>query len=132
MTPSQPAALHVVFDGQCLFCRRALAPFRAFDRRGIEFHDATARAKVNERFPSLASENLDDAMFVVEPDGQLHRGFFAFRRLILSTPIAWPLLLLFYFPGATVVGPRVYAWVARHRRQLGCTSAVCELPPAKR
>ena len=27
------------------------------------------------------------------------------------------------------IGTRVYAWIARHRRQLGCESDRCELPP---
>jgi hypothetical protein len=59
------------------------------------------------------------------------RGFFAFRRILWESPLMWPLIPLFYFPGAGIVGPRVYAWVARNRRRFGCESDVCELPAVR-
>jgi hypothetical protein len=43
----------------------------------------------------------------------------------------WPLIPLFYFPGTGIVGPRVYAWVARNRRRFGCESDVCEVPAVR-
>ena len=42
----------------------------------------------------------------------------------------WPLIPLFYLPGSGVIGPRVYAWVARNRRRFGCESDVCETAPS--
>ena len=81
-------------------------------------------------FPELAGADFENAMFVVAPDRRVCRGFFAFRRILWESPLMWPLLLLFYFPGSGLVGPRVYAWVAKNRRSFGCESDVCELPPA--
>ena len=69
-------------------------------------------------------------MFAVAPDRSVTRGFFAFRRILWESPLMWLLIPLFYLPGSGVIGPRVYAWVARNRRRFGCESEVCEMPPA--
>jgi predicted DCC family thiol-disulfide oxidoreductase YuxK len=98
--------LDVIYDGRCGFCVRSLNVCRA-----------------------LASADFENAMFVVAPDRRVARGFFAFRRMLWESPLMWPLLLPFYVPGSGWIGPRVYAWVARNRRTLGCESDVCERPP---
>ena len=122
--------LDVIYDGQCGFCVRALRICRALDvRRALRFHDATARARVHAAFPELARADFENAMFAVAPDRSVTRGFFAFRRVAWESPLTWPLLPVFYFPGSSWVGPKVYAWVARNRHRFGCESEVCELPP---
>ena len=122
--------LHVIYDGQCGFCIRALTICRALDVRGaFQFHDANSREQVLRAFPELNDADFENAMFAVAPDRRVTRGFFAFRRILWESPLMWPLLPVFYFPGTSVIGPRVYGWVARNRRRLGCESDVCELPP---
>lgn len=76
----------------------------------------------------LASADFENAMFAVTPAGDVDRGYFAFKRVLRSLPLAWPLLPLFYVPGSSLIGPRVYAWVARNRRKFGCETEVCEVP----
>ncbi len=83
-------------------------------------------------FPELSGADFENAMFAVAPDRRVTRGFFAFRRILRESPLMWPLIPLFYLPGRGIVGPRVYAWVARNRRRFGCESDVCEMPPAVR
>ena len=125
--------LDVIYDGRCGFCVRSLHVCRTLDvRSALRYHDANARQQVDAAFPELASADFDNALFVVAPDRRVTRGFFAFRRILWESPFMWPLLLLFYFPGSSVIGPRVYAWVARNRRSFGCESDVCERPPTGR
>ncbi|HSB71890.1 MAG TPA: DUF393 domain-containing protein [Candidatus Methylomirabilis sp.] len=122
--------IHVIYDGQCAFCIRSLRVTRALDvRHALRFHDATDRVAVAARFPALRGADLDTAMYAVTEGGQAYRGFFAFRRIAWSSPLAWPLLLPLYFPGAGWLGPKVYAWVAQNRSNLGCRSRVCPVPP---
>jgi predicted DCC family thiol-disulfide oxidoreductase YuxK len=119
----------VVYDGRCGFCARSLRLCRRLARRPVfRLHDANDRAAIDARFPTLAGADMDEAMFVVTLDGEVFRGFFAFRRMMWASPWLYPALLLFYAPGASWLGPRIYAWVARHRRSLGCASTACEIP----
>jgi predicted DCC family thiol-disulfide oxidoreductase YuxK len=79
----------------------------------------------------LEGADFDQAMFAVTAQGKVFRGYFAFKEILRRLPLTWPLLPFFYLPGADAVGPRVYAWVARNRRRLGCTTDACEIPPPR-
>ena len=121
----------VIYDGQCGFCIRSLKVCRSLDvRHAFRFHDANATSRIQASFPELASADFENAMFAVAPDRTVTRGFFAFRRMLWESPLMWPLIPLFYLPGAGLLGPRLYAWVARNRRRFGCESEVCEMPRA--
>ena len=121
--------VHVVYDGLCGFCTRALAWIARFDSRCVlEFHDGNQRAEIVARFPQLSDADFDSAMYVLREGEEPQRGFFAFRRMLWVSPFLLVLAPLFYFPGASVAGPRIYAWVARNRQSFGCRSGACEIP----
>ena len=121
--------LHVIYDGQCGFCIRALRVCRALDwRRRLEFHDSHDRGRVVTRFPQLRAADFENAMFAVDGRGRTFRGFFAFRRIAWETPLLWLALPFLYLPGAGIAGPRAYAWIARNRHRFGCESDLCALP----
>ena len=121
--------LNIIYDGQCGFCVRALRIVQALDLKGrLRFYDSH-QPDTFMQFPALRGADVDDAMYTVVEGEPVYRGFFAFRRLIWSSPLTWALIPIFYFPGASFFGPRVYAWVARNRSKFGCRSEVCEFPP---
>ena len=64
-------------------------------------------------------------MRAVAPDGQVYRGFFAFRELARILPPLWPFVPLLYLPFAATIGPRVYRLVARHRTRQVCRAETC-------
>lgn len=136
--------VHVIYDDLCGFCIRSLKVCRAldFDRR-LSFHGSSsfrlqptlgsretglARGREATGVPGLADADFDNAVFTVAPDHRVARGFFAFRCIARELPLMWPLLPLFYFPGSSIIGPRVYAWVASNRARLGCESGLCDVP----
>ena len=125
--------IDIVYDGQCGFCVRALGLVQRLARRSVfRFHDANDGETVLARFPMLAGADTDLAMFAVTEEGRVYRGFFAFRRMLWAGPWLVPLLAIFYAPGASILGPRIYAWIARRRRSLGCAGAECGIaaPPS--
>jgi predicted DCC family thiol-disulfide oxidoreductase YuxK len=114
--------LDVVYDGLCRFCERSLAAVQRIARRPLlRLYDANDPETINARFPMLAGADTSNAMFVVTPRGEVFRGFFAYRRIMWESPRLYPFLPLFYAPGAGLIGPWIYAWVARHRRHFGCS-----------
>jgi predicted DCC family thiol-disulfide oxidoreductase YuxK len=111
----------VVYDGLCTFCIRSLRVARALDvRNKLEFYDANERQQVLAAFPSLTSVDLDAAMYAVDNRGRVYAGFYAFRRIAWTTPLAWWLLPVLYFPGVSVVGVKAYALIAENRNRMGC------------
>lgn len=117
--------LSLIYDGQCAFCIRVSKIVRALDVLGkLRFYDATDRDGVAAQFPMLAGADLDDAMYAVTEDGRIHRGFFAFRRWVWTSPFTWPLVPLFYLPGSGFIGTRTYGWIAKNRRNFGCSANI--------
>lgn len=118
--------ISIIYDGQCDFCLRAIHVLKKFDAFGLftfcNFHD---RENIQVRFPQTKWENLDAGMIVVTEDSRIFQGFYAFRRLIWSSP--WLLLLspFFYFPGSSLIGVRLYAYVARNRMSFSCGPTAC-------
>src|SRR5438105_2493646 len=103
--------LNIIYDGQCGFCVRALNVVSALDtKRVFSFYDANQQ-ETFERFTELRGADTSEAMYTLAEGELPHRGFYAFRRLIWSSVWMWPLIPLFYFPGATFFGPRTYAWI---------------------
>jgi predicted DCC family thiol-disulfide oxidoreductase YuxK len=136
MTDQNKPNFTVIYDGDCGFCMRSLNYLRKTDVRKVfsylDFHDEVV---VRNRFPSLAevkSTDFESAMYVVDPKGLVFRGFFAFRRLIWASPLLWILIPFFYFPGARLLGPKTYAWVANNRSRLSSGSACSLKPETKR
>lgn len=124
--------LHVIYDGDCALCRRVLTILSRFDvRTRWTFYRSQDSKTIDERFPGVTPEELDEAMVAIADDGSRFFGFFAFRRMLWSTPWLWGLLPMFYFPGAAVVGSRIYAWVARNRHRFGCGTQTCAVPGRK-
>ena len=120
--------LNIIYDGHCGFCIRSLKFVRALDTaRAFRYHDAH-QPETFALFPELRDADVEDAMFTLAKGEPPYRGFFAFRRLLWSSPLMWVLIPIFYAPGAAHFGPRVYTWVARNRSRLGCKTEVCELP----
>jgi predicted DCC family thiol-disulfide oxidoreductase YuxK len=120
--------INIIYDGECGFCVRSLRVVRALDVRGaLRLYDSHS-PETFERFPVLRGADVQDAMYAFAEGETPQRGYFAFRRLLWTSPLMWPLIPLFYFPGVGLVGPRVYAWVARHRKSFGCESDFCALP----
>ena len=125
--------IDIVYDGQCEFCVTTLRLVRRLARRSaFRFHDANDSGTILGRFPMLAGADTELAMFAVTEGGLVFRGFFAFRRMLWASPWLFPLLPLFYAPGAFLLGPRIYAWTARRRRSRGCAAPACEVPAPPR
>lgn len=125
-------ALLIIFDGECALCRYVVRRLKRLDPRrklllvpfqqepqlralGLEQHLARARREV----------------LVVDARGVVHAGFPGVRQLVRRVWKLWPLLPLLYLPGSDWLGPRLYAWIARHRHTLLHDSrCACATPPS--
>jgi predicted DCC family thiol-disulfide oxidoreductase YuxK len=107
----------IIYDGECGFCLSSVRLLQVMDLWGkLEYIPG----------PQGMSE-----MLLELPKGKTYGGFFAFRRISWLLPMLYPAIPLAYFPGAGIIGPLVYQWVARNRYLFPvfhtCKSGQCHL-----
>jgi predicted DCC family thiol-disulfide oxidoreductase YuxK len=120
----------LVYDGHCGFCRESVRKLQVGDLyNAVEYVDFQTHPDLSLIHPSLTKEKAKSKVYLVEADWSIFGGFFAFRRMCLMMPLFYPLVPVMYFPGAGIVGPLVYQWIAEHRYLLHvnktCQSNAC-------
>src|SRR3989344_1322390 len=86
--------IKVVYDGDCGFCMHSVNALRVMDLFGKLDHVNFRTADLAALHPSLTYEKAESQLYIIEPDGHLYGGFFAFRRLCWVLPMMFPLILL--------------------------------------
>jgi predicted DCC family thiol-disulfide oxidoreductase YuxK len=113
--------LSVIYDGQCAFCIRSVGMLKKADSFGsFEFHDFHGSETLKTTFPMIRPEDATEAMLLVTDSGAVFKGFYAFRRLTWTSLWLWIAMPLFYLPGSSFLGVRLYAWIANNRQRFGC------------
>lgn len=107
----------ILYDGDCGFCRWALARILAWDRRRalrpVALHDPEAHALL----ATVRPEARGASWHLVLPEGAVRSGGAAVPDLARLLPGGAPIAALAgRFPRAT---DRAYRWVAAHRGRLG-------------
>jgi predicted DCC family thiol-disulfide oxidoreductase YuxK len=115
-------------------CRRSRRALERLDGAGrLSFVDVHDPAQAEVLFPRLRWEDLMEEMHVIDPEGGVTRGFFAFRTIASVLPALWLVWPLLYVPGVPWVGQRVYRFVAGNRgRSCGSACALHGGPPPRR
>jgi predicted DCC family thiol-disulfide oxidoreductase YuxK len=114
------AELTVLFDGDCELCAGLARRLRRWDRaHRLELLPLRA-PEVATRFPQLRRTELERELHAVEPDGTVHAGVEALRRIGRLVPRLWVLLPLLRLP---LGWHRLYAAIASRRRALDPRSA---------
>jgi predicted DCC family thiol-disulfide oxidoreductase YuxK len=128
-------SLEVLFDGDCVLCRRTVEILRRLDLfERLRFTNFRAHAPADA---SLSPAALARDMHVIGRGG-VFRGFEAYRRLALILPLGWLVAPLLWLPGMSGIGPRVYGRVAAGRSAPLACDAHCRVehpeptPPAPR
>jgi len=126
----QKGQCKVVYDGHCHFCVDNIKKLLVMDLFGVIYAlDYQREPDLKKIHPDLNKELCHSQLHMVEPDGSLSAGFYVFRRLSLKIPMLYPLIPLFYFPGAKLFGPMVYRWIANNRylfhSQKTCQNNTC-------
>jgi len=124
----------VLYDGACPRCRASMAFIMAGDPdQVIEPIDLTA-VDVTTIHPGLTREACLKEMHLVRRDGRVEAGYSAVMTLLAWTPLSKPFAQVRFVPGVSLVGRRIYSWVASTRPRDGeCNDEVCGIhPPAGR
>ncbi len=106
----------ILFDGRCGLCQWSVKILRALDwlhhLQFENFHDTNVRETYASNIPL---EQLNHEMHAVLSNGNIVKGFFAFRAIAWRVPLLWLLAPFLYLPGMPWMGKKAYGWIAQHR-----------------
>ena len=111
--------LTIVNDGDCGFCRRAIATLRTFDVLGrIDW----VASNEPERLRAAGLDAIADAgeieHFTGASHGEIVTGYDAYLRLAKRVPLFWPALPVLALPFVVAIGRAIYAKVEASRKDI--------------
>ena len=104
--------MEMIYDGKCGFCFRSMVWFLSFDGlRQIRVRDFRT-----DPSPVVSDAQLEQALYLVLPDGRALPGFEAYRYVVLRVPGLWWQFPFFYVPVLSrLIGHPIYNWIAGNR-----------------
>lgn len=120
----QIGQMEMIYDGECGFCKRAMAAFLAYD--GLK--QISVRDYRTNPSPVVASEKVDKALYLVTEEERAIPGFDAYQYAVLRVPGLWWQVPFFYIPVVSkLFGRPIYNWIAANRG----TISQCTVKPAR-
>ena len=118
--PSLPL---VIYDADCDFCRFWIARWRNTTGERVDY---ISSQEVGERYPEIPHEHYQNAVQLVNPDGEVFCGAEAvFRAFSYSGRRRWALGLYRCLPGFAPITEWFYGFIARHRRFFSAVTRRC-------
>lgn len=110
----------VIYDGTCGLCQGSVGwVSRRARPDAFEFLPCQAPER-HARYPAIAEATCMEAIQLVLPDGRVLGGADALPE-ILRRLRGWRwAAALFRLPGAGLVAPLAYRWIARNRYRISC------------
>ncbi len=106
----------VIYDGHCQFCVGSIKMLKVMDLFArLTFVDYHTQGDLTLLHRDLTFAKVHSQLYLIEPCGNLHGGFFAFRRVTWLLPMLYPLIFFVYFPGANILGPFLYNCISKNR-----------------
>ncbi len=103
----------MIFDGDCLFCRRWIERWRELTRGAVEYAPLQEAA---ERFPEIPRDDFEQALHFIDVDGTVHCGADAVFRSLGRVRAGRGLIWCYdHVPGFAPITEAAYRVVARHR-----------------
>lgn len=118
----------LVYDGECGFCRNAVAWFRARDtEQRVEYLARQSPERI-ARYPQLDAEQYQGAMQIILPDATIRSGADATSTVLLQLHgRLWPTVgRVMRWRGVRHCARIGYKIIAKNRHRLACDTGVCK------
>lgn len=99
-------------------CQRTLKFVQRMDWTGAL--DSCDYYSAMDRYPWATEDDLDDGVRVAFPDGTTKIAIEAVRSIAIRTPLGALAAWLLWVPPIKMLGARIYAYAAAHRKSGAC------------
>ena len=111
-----PKPLVIVNDGDCGFCRRAVATMRSFDvLKRIDWVASNEPIRLREFGLDEIADAGEIEHFTAVTETDERMGFDAYRLLAARVPLFWPLVPFLWLPPVAALGRAIYDKVEASR-----------------
>lgn len=126
----------VLYDDECPLCTFQMRVLTWLDWFDVLSLVPLSNERAKEMAPSIAREDLQEAIHCIARNGRVYRGARCIRYVGLRLPLIVPIALFLWIPGVILIAERIYQLVSRNRlvlsRLFGCRQACAILPARKR
>ncbi|WP_234969336.1 thiol-disulfide oxidoreductase DCC family protein [Bacillus massilinigeriensis] len=120
------AKVVVLYDSTCSLCTNSMKRMKKLDWL------AKANWTPLEEWNSIqfSAEDLREEIHVVLENGEVLKGFYGVRKVLLLFPVTFPVALLLYMPFVPIWGVPIYRLIAKNRHLFfhdKCTDDTCSI-----
>lgn len=119
-----------LYDGTCSLCRETKRLSEKLDWLNKVEWVSLQEYEKNPRSISFSNQDLRKELHIITPNGEVKKGYYAVRRLLLQFPATLILSVLLYVPFAALIGNPIYKWIAKNRKKFlrkNCDDGSCTL-----
>ncbi len=108
------------YDGHCSICKKVKSIIELFDiKKKVRLFDLWG-ASSSDEFQHINFQELVKEIHLIDNQGKIYTGYFAFRQIAKKIWLFYPLFLLSFLPGIDYIGNMVYKFVSENRYRFGC------------
>lgn len=121
-----------LYDNSCSLCKETKKWLEKLDiLKRIEWVSLQEYEKQNHSTSfSFSKEDLRKELHIIDQKGKVYKGFFAVRKLLVTSPLTIIIGVLLYIPFASFIGVPIYEWIAKNRHRFlrkNCSDGSCSL-----
>jgi predicted DCC family thiol-disulfide oxidoreductase YuxK len=117
------------YDAACPICIKAVVVIKHLDVfnkiRCLSVHEG---AKIEPALKGIPEEELLINIHGVSKNGKLFKGYDAYSKMFQQLILTYPIALVMKLPGISIVGKKLYRYIAGERLTVRCTEQNCILP----
>ncbi|KON86662.1 hypothetical protein AF332_07550 [Sporosarcina globispora] len=119
-----------LYDGTCSLCKETKRIFEKLDwLNKVEWISLQEYEKTSNPI-SISRQDLRKELHIITSCGDVKKGYFAVRRLLILFPVSFIFSILFYLPFIPQIGNPLYQWIAKNRHKFlrkKCDDGSCSL-----
>src|SRR2546421_7597616 len=104
----------IIWDGECLFCRRWIERWREITRDEVDYETSQ---NVGGKFPEISRQQFERSVILIESDGSVFtRAEAVFRSLRCRSSKRWLTWSYYHMPGFSPITEAFYRFISMNRR----------------